>query len=206
MLNYSIAMNAIMILLALIGWFLPPPQQAVIVSPQPGSAIMGRVEVIGTVAAEGLSSYEVAFAYQKDTTGTWFPLGEGGQTVNEGKLAEWDTTTINDGIYKLRVVIVYADGKKVETMIQGLRVRNYSPIETPTPAARTSGSEPATATVAMGGDFVPTGAVNAATLQNDAAVDESRVAGALLRGGLAALGLFVLIGIYLGLRGLARRG
>jgi hypothetical protein len=47
--------------------------------------------------------------------------------------ATWDTSTITDGNYILRLVVTRQDQEPVIFLVEHLRVRNYSPIETDTP-------------------------------------------------------------------------
>ena len=90
--------------------------------------------IIGTTDIEGLESYEVSFAYQKDDTNTWFfiatrrpgdaqrGIGHLGYHHDYGRVP-----TACAFVHFLK------DGRTLETMVNGLRVRNYSPVETSTP-------------------------------------------------------------------------
>jgi hypothetical protein len=75
----------------------------------------------------------LAFAYQNNPTDTWFLLAESDRGVVNEILAVWDTTTITDNTYQLRLTVTTKDAQKHVYMVEGLRVRNYSPIETDTP-------------------------------------------------------------------------
>ncbi len=137
---------------------LQGPPVAVIVEPGEGAVLIGLVTVSGTAAHPDFVAYDLAFAYDPDPTGTWFPLGPPVNTsVANGPLAVWDTSSISDGTYRLRLRVWLSDGTSLETIVGGLRVRN----ETPTPAsevtARPSPAPTATApaipaTVAAPGD------------------------------------------------------
>jgi len=48
-------------------------------------------------------------------------------------LAQWDTTGLSDGEYVLRLRVELQDGLSLEVQVPGLRVRNYTPVETATP-------------------------------------------------------------------------
>jgi hypothetical protein len=50
-------------------------------------------------------------------------------------LGEWDTSQVTDGEYHLRLTVFLDNGNQIDVLVPGLRVRNYTPIETPTPAA-----------------------------------------------------------------------
>jgi hypothetical protein len=89
--------------------------------------------ITGTVAVLGFSSYEISFAYTDDPTQTWFVMQSSTLPVFEGDLGTWDTTTLTDGDYELRLQVFLLDGSMQETKVTGLRVRNYTPVPTPTP-------------------------------------------------------------------------
>lgn len=112
-----------------------------IAAPRPGEALQGKVVIAGTSDAVGFTSFELAFAYPADPTGTWFLVAQSGEAVRDGTLAEWDTTALTDGNYTLRLRVFLDDGTSLDVLVPDLRVRNYTPVETPTPgptaAART---------------------------------------------------------------------
>jgi hypothetical protein len=110
------------------------PAPAGITLPAGGEALQGVVAVQGRTAVEGFAFAEVAFAYQSDPTNTWFLIQQSGAPVEGGLLANWDTSTITDGDYRLRLQVFQKDGQVQEVLVNGLRVRNYSPVETSTPA------------------------------------------------------------------------
>lgn len=206
MLNLPVAMiNALFSLFSILFLLVPPAQQVLIDSPLPGEVLQGQVSVTGSTAVEGFQSYEVAFAYQNDQTNTWFPIGGGKQPIAGGALTTWDTTTITDGTYKLRVNVYLSDGRVLEKVVSSLRVRNYTAVETstPAPAATSSSLSPS---AAPSGDFTPAAETPAAGDINSAQVTQANLGDSLMKGGLAALGLFILLGIYLGIRTLIRRG
>jgi hypothetical protein len=111
----------------------PPSGSPQILSPRPGEALQGNVPVIISTAVEGLQSVELSFGYFQDSTQTWFPLYRGEQAFENQALLEWDTGQISDGDYTLRMVITLVDGSQQTVLVPGLRVRNYTPIETETP-------------------------------------------------------------------------
>ncbi len=116
--------------------------QAAVLSPQPGQALQGSVPVEIGIAGPGYQSVEVAFAYANNPTGVWFPIYQGNlpddpaadPAALQAPITEWDTSAISDGAYTLRVVLTLADGSRQTYDVGGLRVRNYTPIETDTPA------------------------------------------------------------------------
>ena len=83
-----------------------------ITAPAFGSPIQGTVEIIGSTIIEGFISWEITFGYASDTTGTWFLIAEGNESISSGELTQWDTTTITDGDYNLRLT-VFLEGDQV---------------------------------------------------------------------------------------------
>src|SRR4030042_389985 len=94
-----------------------------ITAPQAGQALQGMVTVTGASALEEFALAEIAFAYADDATGTWFLIASSDQPVIDGFLATWDTTTITDGTYALRMRVLLADGTNRETPVPALGVR-----------------------------------------------------------------------------------
>jgi len=106
---------------------LQVPGFAELTSPQPGQVVSGLVTLSGTADHPAFNRYEVSFAYVEDTTDTWFSIGEPVNTrVIDGRLALWDTSTITDGDYSLRLGVWLQDGRSLEAVVPGVRVRNYS--------------------------------------------------------------------------------
>jgi hypothetical protein len=108
---------------------------AEITSPSPGEALAGVVTILGTASHPDFLGYDLAFAYAENPTDTWFALGDPVNTpVTAGRLGLWDTTGITDGDYTLRLRLWLQDGTALTVRVEGLRVRNHTPIETSTPA------------------------------------------------------------------------
>ncbi len=120
------------------------PELPQITSPVGGQALQGSLPIEGHIPAAGFAGAELSFAYQVNAPQTWFLIAELIQIPDNPVLAQWDTTTITDGTYSLRLVVTQVDGSRSSTIVTGLRVRNYSPVETitPTPVTPTATPEP----------------------------------------------------------------
>ncbi|MGB7874421.1 MAG: hypothetical protein WBL25_08545 [Anaerolineales bacterium] len=179
--------------------------QLTITSPLESQFVQGVVTISGSVTILGFSSYELAFAYENDPTQTWFELTSSSLPVFEGELGSWDTTTLTDGDYALRVRVFLLDGTVQETTVSGLRVRNYTPIPTSTP---TPTSTPVVQFAAPTAQLIaPAPATAASSLPtpthfppNPASLAEASISGALGKGAALALVLFVVFGLLLRLR------
>lgn len=192
--------------LMLAGWFAGMQQtipEPILDQPLPGQALQGVVSIHGSTAVDGFASAQIEFRFENDPAQTWFLIQEDIPAVENGVLAGWDTTTITDGTYRIRLKVLKNDGSVVTVEIAGLRVRNYSAVETNTPAS------PAGATLAASATPTDTPVIvhNTPTPQppNPVSVTGSDLRASAGRGLAAAAGLFLLFGIYLGVRRLGRR-
>jgi hypothetical protein len=188
--------------------FAPAAEETIVISaPLPGDALQGVVTISGQMADSDFASAELSFAYSSQKLPkTWFPIQSFTQPGLAGKLASWDTSTITDGVYDLRLVVTLNDGTQKETVVPALRVRNYTPIETRTPsptAVRIETLTQPSQTVTPTQTPIP--ATGTPLPTNPAGLHPTEFNISLLQGGAVALGLFALGGIYLGLKALFRR-
>ena len=109
------------------------PPQVAIYSPGMGQVLQGTISITGHTSVAGFMYTELSFGYFNDQTDTWFLIYESDEPISDGELTQWDTSTITDGEYNLRLVVVLEDGSQLTSDVSNLRVRNYTPIETNTP-------------------------------------------------------------------------
>ena len=115
---------------------IPRPQAApaVITSPQPFTPLRGRVSIFGSAAHPDLWKYEVHFAPEPSAADQWSLIGTVHESpVVDGLLEVWDTTTVPEGAYSLRLRVVRRDGNYEEVFLRQVWVANAQPTETPTP-------------------------------------------------------------------------
>ena len=169
-----------------------PGSQVSIRSPQAGEALQGQVTITGNSGVAGFVSAEVSFSYANDPTGTWFTITTSNQPVTQGTLAVWDTMTITDGIYTLRLRVTLADGNYVDVSVPDLRVRNYIPIETNSPTVALVQATPPPNATAMATPYpTPT-----ALPPNPAALSPSSIYASLGYGVVGALLFFLMFSVY----------
>lgn len=175
-----------------------------ITSPAPGDVLRGQVNIIGSTNVPDFISAQLDFSYASDTTGTWFPLQALSQSVFDSPLYTWDTTTITDGDYILRLRVFIADGSNLEVTVP-VTLQNDA-LPTPTLAPTSTPEEAAI--------LVPTPFLLAASPTptdvprptptplpaNPAALDARTIFASLGRGALVILGLFVLAGLIVRIR------
>jgi hypothetical protein len=176
-----------------------------ILSPRPGQALQGTVPIVVETRLEGFEAVELEFAYANNPTGTWFTLFQGSQPVSQSSLAQWDTSQISDGTYTLRLTVKLSDGSQQSVEAAGLRVRNYTLIESDTPTPVTPSPTPPPAdTPAPSQTPTPTGTRRPPTPTplpaNPAVLERSQVLASIALGGLGVLALFALGGLYVALR------
>ena len=128
MLNLKVAMLQNLLVLLLL-W---QSTSVGITSPQPASILRGQVEIVGTVNLPEFVSAELGFAYMVNPTDTWYVIQSLTQPSEAAVLAVWDTSTLTDGDYNLRMRVLLKDGSFQDILVEGLKIRNDQPIE-PTP-------------------------------------------------------------------------
>jgi hypothetical protein len=185
-------------------------QNPQIISPKPGQALQGNIPIVVDTTFQKFQSVELTFAYTNNPTKTWFLIYLGLQPVSNGPLAAWDTSLITDGDYDLRMVVTFLDGSQQSVDVPGVRVRNYSPVETDTPMPATPTSPPATADTpipTIAATYPPSQPPPAATPlpPNPAELHQQDVWLNAGKGALAIFGLFALGGLYQAVRSLGRR-
>jgi hypothetical protein len=174
-----------------------------ITTPVDGEAVRGIVAIQGNTLVDGFLSWELNFGYADDSTGTWFLIEESDEPTEGEVLAEWDTTQITDGIYNVRLTIFLEEGRRSHTIVEAIRVRNYTPIETNTPIPSLT-STPFTVTPRPSSTGTPTQVPTETPIPasptplptNPLEVSEDSFTSSMTRGAAGALALFLLIGLY----------
>jgi hypothetical protein len=85
-----------------------PDARAVITSPGVNQVVSGTVEVIGTAAHERFQYYKLEYApgADADATATFAFLSEARVPVNGGVLTSFDSASLGNGVYTLRLTVV----------------------------------------------------------------------------------------------------
>jgi hypothetical protein len=110
------------------------PENIAINYPQNGQSVRGVVEITGSVVSDLFLRGEIYYAYNNAENTTWFLIAQLEQPMENGVLARWDTTTITDGEYQIKIRLIKIDYSSDELIIQPVYVRNYSLEPTITPA------------------------------------------------------------------------
>lgn len=172
-------------------------------SPLPGQALQGVVSIQGTSTVDGFLSAQIEFRYEDEPSQTWFLIQDNVPAIENDVLASWDTTTITDGTYRVRLKILKTDGSMILVEAAGVRVRNYSAIETSTPALLDNETVVPTVTPTV----TPVIVQSTPTPQppNPVSVTATELTSSAVIGLAIMAGLFLLFALYRGLRRLGRR-
>ncbi len=112
-----------------------PAQQGIqgtIQSPQENATVRGVVTITGNATIQDFQFYKVEWGRGAEPQ-EWHLLGSTfPQPVENGVLVQWDTTTVPDGVYSLRLRVVKKDGNYSEYYVRQIVVANKRPTETPT--------------------------------------------------------------------------
>jgi hypothetical protein len=175
-----------------------------ITSPAPDEILRGPVPVTGKVDVPSFLSAQLDFAYASNPTNTWFSIQTFSQPLADSTLAAWDTTSITDGDYVLRLRVNFEDGTSQEVNVP-VKIGNEM---LPTPTA-----EP-TVTPEADSVLIPTPFLLAASPtptevprptptalpSNPVSLRQTQIYASLGRGALVILGLFALAGIIIRVR------
>ena len=176
-----------------------------ITSPQAGDVLRGEVTITGTTNIPNFFSAQLDFSYASNPTSTWFAIQTLSQPVTDATIITWDTTSISDGDYILRVRVNLLDNtfQEVTVPIQiGNDVTSSTPtvvptstlnaveVQIPTPFLLAASPTPTT----------PPRATPTALPTNPASLGQTAIYASLGRGALVILGLFALSGLIIRLR------
>ena len=172
-----------------------------ITSPQSGSVVEGIVEIRGSIPEEDFSSAKVSYSYAQGTEENWFLITRLDRAVQDDVLATWDTTTITDGNYQLKLVLKTSTGNTYEVIVKDIQVANYSrsgPL--PTSVVNEPGllapMTESTAVIAQGPTALPA---------NKASITDDEIRSTIIAGIMIGCILLVLLVLYTSLQAYRRR-
>ena len=176
-----------------------------ITSPQAGEVLRGEVTIMGTTDIPNFFSAQLDFAYASDPTGTWFAIQTLSQPVTDSSLTTWNTTSISDGDYMLRLRVILVDNTFQEVTVPVQIGNDVAPV-TPTAVATATLNEvevqiptpfllAASPTPTTPPRPTPTGLP-----ANPAALGQTAIYASLGRGAAVIIGLFILAGLIIRFR------
>jgi hypothetical protein len=191
-----------LLVLILVAAQASPP--VAITSPAPDEVLRGSVAITGKVDVPSFVSAQLDFAYASNPTNTWFNIQTFTQPPVDSTLATWDTTSITDGDYVLRLLVNLADGTLQEVTVP-VKIGNDA-LPTPT-LVPTATPQPDLVLIPtpflLGASPTPTEVQRptpTALPTNPVALGQNQIYASLGRGALVILGLFALAGIIIRVR------
>lgn len=101
-------------------------------SPTPGATVHDVVVVTGTAVHGNFNFYKVEFA--REPSADWVVIGGTmSSQVQSGVLVQWDTRSVPDGSYSLRLLVVDQTGNYLEDIVRQVVVSNSALVATETP-------------------------------------------------------------------------
>jgi hypothetical protein len=98
------------------------PNQIMITSPEPGDLVSGTVNIAGTASVPNLGFYKYEIALMG--TQNWATISAGREPKVNTTLGPWNTTSLTNGDYFLRLVITDNVGTTLEPCVIAVRVAN----------------------------------------------------------------------------------
>ncbi|MCC7190836.1 MAG: hypothetical protein IT312_19035 [Anaerolineales bacterium] len=177
-----------------------------IASPAADEVLRGEVTIVGSTDVPNFAAAQLDFKYASDAGENWFPLAALSQPALESPLFLWNTASVTDGKYILRLRVFLVGGTSQEATVP-ITIQNDAPLQAPTP------SFTATPESSIGVQ-IPTPFLLAASPTptevprpmptplppNPASLNQTEVLASLGRGALVILGLFIFSALLLRLR------
>ena len=200
-------MKNLLFLLPLFFWIAAQDSSVVTISsPVPNDVLRGQVNIIGSTNVPDFVSAQLDFSYASSPADTWFPIQTLSQPAVDSPLYVWDTTTITDGDYILRLRVFVSDGSFQEVTVP-IKLQNDAVPATPTVVVPTSTPEKETIVLPtpflLASSPTPTDLPHptpSALPANPASLEPGTILFSLGRGALVILGLFAFAGLILRLR------
>jgi hypothetical protein len=204
----------------------------VIAQPEQDAAVRGVVQLVGSAAHPQFQRYELYYApWPVPSDQAWIFIGDAHfQQQPLGLLGTWDSRSVPDGAYGLRVRVVKQDGNYNDSDARRVLVANTRSVPTDTPAATEAAPTteptalptalPATATIVVDVPAIqsPTpiatakpkpsatpgvsgGAGQGTTLADvEGILSPSRLAGVAEKAAIYTVGFFLIIGLFFALK------
>jgi len=173
--------------------------------PVSGDVLRGEVTITGTTDDPNFFSAQLDFSYASNPTDTWFALQTFSQPVTDSALAVWNTASISDGDYILRLRVNFLDNTSQEITVP-VSIQNDVPFSTATVAPT---STPNTVEVQIPTPFLlaasptptaPPRPTPTSLPTNPASLAQTAIYASLGRGALVIIFLFILSGLIIRLR------
>ena len=174
-----------------------------------GDVLRGEVTITGTTDIENFLSAQLDFAYASPfgQARNWFTFQTFSQPVLSSNLAIWNTASISDGDYILRLRVNLADGTFQEVTVP-VKIQNDTPFSTSTPELVAT-STPDSVTIQIPTPFLLAASPTPTEVPrptptplptNSVALNQNEIYSSLGRGALVIIGLFIFAGFIIRVR------
>ena len=186
--------------LLLIAAQVTPP--LAITAPLAGDILRGEITITGTTDIENFLSAQLDFGYASNLAGNWFTLQAFSTPVLSSALAVWNTSSISDGDYVLRLRVNLNDGSFQEVTVP-VKIQNDVPLPMPTVFVT---STPDSVTVQIPTPFLLAASPTltevprptpTALPTNPVSLNQNEILISLGHGALVIIGLFILAGLII---------
>ena len=96
------------------------PDELIVTSPEPGENVSGTVTLVGTVDINNFGFYKYEVSPQGAEA--WATISAGRETVRNGDLGLWDTSSLTPGDYQLRLEVTDNQGQALPPCVISVRV------------------------------------------------------------------------------------
>ena len=111
----------------------PLPFDVRITYPVDGSQVAGYVTITGSASHPRFLQYALEWGPEPNPGNLWYPItAPRGVPVLNGILGAWNTTSVADGVYRIRLHVWLSDGTDTAFVAGGIRVSNVRPTAVPT--------------------------------------------------------------------------
>lgn len=96
------------------------PGEIIITSPEPGQEVSGTVTLVGTANIDNFGFYK----YEVSSQGAdaWATISAGRETIRNGELGLWDTSSLTPGDYEIRLEVTDNQGAALPPCVIPVRV------------------------------------------------------------------------------------
>jgi hypothetical protein len=116
----------------------------IIVQPQQDTPVRGVVQIVGSATHPQFQRYELYYtSWPPASDQAWVFIGDAHFNPQQlGLLGTWDSRSVTDGPYGLRVRVVKQDGNYLDSEPRLVQVANFRQVASPTPDANQATAEP----------------------------------------------------------------
>lgn len=107
------------------------PNAIGLTSPVSGSTIRGNIAIFGSASHPQFVQYALEYGPDPNPSGLWYPITTVPVTsiVLNNALGVWNTTTVRDGTYQIRLHVWLSNGQQDFRTVTGIQVRNAQPTQ-----------------------------------------------------------------------------